>query len=125
MNTSEMKLAIRYGGKIVFVPQSRIIYCKTEGKNSKIYFMDGSTCLLKKIPLVKLIEKLDRSRFLFSHIAYIINTDIVTSISKSTSAIHKVFLNNSIEVPLSSSRKVELLNYIGRNMVYGKIQNPL
>ena len=125
MNSSEKKLAIRSGAKIVFVPQSSILYCEKEGRNTIIHFEDGSSAILTKTSLITLFKVLDNTQFLITHPAIIINVNSVTMLDKDNSLTYYSILNNSIKVPVTSSKRRALLGMIGTNLVNGKITNLL
>ena len=103
------KIALPLAGKTIFVNQDDICYCKADGNYCEIYFADGTKEMLsKKIKEVATI--INNNAFFRVHNSYLVNTNFIKEFVKSDGQY--LVLENGITIPVSRSKKEELLSFL-------------
>ena len=103
------KVPLAFSGKTVFVDSENIMYCKSSGNYSEIFFKDQKKELLSKklIDVEKLIHSDD---FFRVHKSYLVNVTYIKEFVKSDG--HYLVLENDTTIPVSRLKKNELLAFI-------------
>lgn len=103
------KLNISTTQGIEFLNKKDIVYIKAEGNYADIY----TTAKLKSTATktLKQLEALLGNNFLRTHQSYIVNTQYIVKYNKSDSTL---LLEQGIEIPISKSKKEEVLNTLIR-----------
>ncbi len=124
MNTTTKMLAIRqHGRETIFVKQSSIVYCKVLNHKTTIYFEDGSKCIAT-ISLAKLNSLLDYTCFVITNTSYLVNVNYIHKILLARNT-YEIVLNNSVMIPLASTRRKDVLNLITTSEINGVMKNLL
>ena len=90
-----------------FINLKDILYCKSDGAYSYIYYTDGTNLLISKT-LKYLEEILCDFQFFRTHKSYIVNMDYVSKYSRGAGGM--LIMKNGARIKVSRSRKEELLN---------------
>lgn len=110
-SSSQSKIALPLAGKTIFVNANEIYYCKADGNYCDIYFADGSKeVLTKKIKEVEII--INNTFFFRVHNSYLVNTNYIKEFIKSDGQY--LVLKNGTTIPVSRSKKEELLQLMSR-----------
>ncbi len=100
------KVAIPLSGKTIFVETEDIIYCKSSGNYSEIYFKDHKTEILSK--KLKEVEALFHNDTFFRvHNSYLVNLIYIKEFIKSDGQY--VVLDDGTTVPVSRTKKQPLM----------------
>lgn len=100
------KIAIPLSGKTIFVESEEIIYCKSSGNYSEIYFKDHKTEILsKKLKDVELIIR--HKNFFRVHNSYLVNINYIKEFVKSDGQY--IVLDEGTTIPVSRNKKHELM----------------
>ena len=100
------KVAIPLSGKTIFVEQDEIIYCKSSGNYSEIYFKDHKNELLSK--KLKDVELLIRNKNFFRvHNSYLVNINYIKEFVKSDGQY--IVLAEGTTIPVSRTKRRELM----------------
>lgn len=103
------KIMIPLAGKTIFVNPNEVIYCKSDGNYTEIFFKNAKKeVLAKKIKDVELI--LNHSLFYRVHNSYLINIQHIKEFVRSDGQY--LVLENSVTIPVSRSKKSALLQLL-------------
>ncbi len=103
------KIAIPLAGKTLFVYPDDIIYCKSDGNYTTIYFKDSTKEMLSK--KIKEVEHIiNNSSFFRVHNSYVVNTNYIKEYIKSDGQY--LILENGVSIPIARSKKNALLNIL-------------
>ncbi len=93
-------------GRNIFVKPSEIMYCKSDGNYTEIIFTDNSSEMIsKKVKDLELM--LDNAVFFRIHNSYLVNLNLIKEYVRNEG--HYVILDNGTNLPVSRSKKKELL----------------
>lgn len=109
-NTASTKIALPLSGKTKFIYPEDILYCKSDGNYTTIYFKDNKKEILSK--KIKDIENVFNNKLFFRvHNSYLVNTKYIAEFIK----IHGqyIILENGVSIPVSRSKKASLLSLLG------------
>ncbi len=108
--TKKSKISLPLPGKIIFVNAEDIMYCKSDGNYTEIFFKVHKKEMLSK--KIKEVEALIHcSNFFRVHNSYLVNLDYITEFVKSDGQY--LVLEDGTSIPVSRSKKsalFELLN---------------
>ena len=108
-----MKIAIRGFNDITVINQDDILYCKADGRYTKIYIKKDRSILASK--LLKDVESsLPGKKFCRIHHSYLINLNHVTGIKNQ----NKLILKDDIEIPIARRRNKNLFKSIKRMKIH-------
>jgi two-component system, LytTR family, response regulator len=100
------KVAIPLSGKTIFVEQDEIIYFKSSGNYSEIYFKDHKNELLSK--KLKDVELMIRNKNFFRvHKSYLVNINYIKEFVKSDGQY--IVLAEGTTIPVSRTKRRELM----------------
>lgn len=109
LEKKDHKIAIPLAGKTLFVLPSDIIYCKSDGNYSTIYFKDNTKEMLSK--KLKDVEQLINNKSFFRvHNSYVVNINYIKEFIKSDGQY--IVLENGISISVARSKKSALLNLL-------------
>ncbi len=101
------KIAIPLAGKTIFIEPDEIIYCKSDGNYSEIYFRTHKMEILTK--KLKDVEELINSNTFFRvHNSYLVNLNSVAEFVKTDGQY--LVLDNGTTIPVSRSKRMLLLD---------------
>ncbi|WP_425637414.1 LytR/AlgR family response regulator transcription factor [Algoriphagus yeomjeoni] len=104
----EKKLALAMAGKTLYLDRNEILYCKSDGNYSEIYFNDLKKELFT-IRFKDLEEQLGKG-FYRVHNSYIVRLDAIKAFVNQDGP--SLMLANGTQIPVSRSRKSELLHLL-------------
>ncbi len=105
-DSNPSKIALPLSGKTIFIYANDIIYCKSDGNYTTIYFKDGRKEILSK--KIKDIENLIHSEMFFrAHNSYLINIKYVAEYVKTDGQY--LVLEDGTSVPVSRAKRNALL----------------
>ena len=108
-NKVSSKIALPLAGKTIFIQPNNIIYCKSDGNYTTIYFKDGKKEIVSK--KIKDIEDVfHNSMFFRVHNSYLVNTNYISEYIKSDGQY--LVLENGVTVPVSRSKKNALFHLL-------------
>jgi len=103
------KIPLVFSGKTVFVNSEDIIYCKSSGNYSEIFFREQKTEMLSK--KLKEVEALINNEDFFRvHKSYLVNVKYIKEFIKSDG--HYLILENEKTIPVARQKKNDLLDYL-------------
>jgi two-component system LytT family response regulator len=103
------KISLQLAGKTIFVEPNEIIYCKSDGNYTEIYFKTKSKELISK--KIKDVEQMfNNTLFYRVHNSYLVNVNYITEFIKSDGQY--LVLENGITIPVSRSKKSALLQLL-------------
>lgn len=103
------KIALPLAGKTLFVTNEEIVFCKSDGNYTEIYFNDMKKEILSKT--IKIIENIINSNdFVRVHNSYLVNIKYVKELVKGDGQ-YLVLLDGTI-IPVSRNKKEHLLQMI-------------
>lgn len=112
INNTNHKIAIPLAGKTLFVYPDDIIYCKSDGNYTTIYFKDKSKEMLSK--KLKEVEQIFNNKTFFRvHNSYVINTNYIKEFIKSDGQY--IVLENGKSIPVARSKKNDLLHLLSNS----------
>ena len=88
-----------------------IIFCKSEGSYSYIYFKDQPPLMVSK-NLAEMEELIKSSRFFRIHKSHLINQDHILKVNKAEGG--EVLMSNHEKVPISRQRKAEFFDWLAK-----------
>jgi len=97
-----IKLTIPLAGKTLFVYPEDIIYCKSDGNYTTIFFKDDSKEMLSK-KLKEIEELIHHHAFFRIHNSYLVNINYIKEYIKNDGQY--VVLENGVSIPVSRSKK--------------------
>lgn len=108
----ENQIKISVDGKLMFFKPDDILYCKSDGNYCNIYLCSGKSLLLtKKLKHVQSLIKCQQ--FHRVHHSYYVNLKKIQTFNKTENVI---ILNTGEEIPVSRSRKQEVLEKIANGL---------
>ena len=103
------KVMLPLSGKTLFVNAEEIIYCKSDGNYSELFFKDNKKEIVsKKIKDVEVL--IDSTDFFRVHNSYLVNINYITEFIKSDGQY--LVLENGDSIPVSRSRKSALIELL-------------
>jgi len=106
---NKSKIALPLSGKTLFVSASDILYCKSDGNYTEIFFKDNKREVLSK--KLKTVEEIIHNELFFRvHNSYLVNIDYIKEFIKSDGQY--LVLENGTSIPVSRSKKEALLKYL-------------
>ena len=103
------KITLPLAGKTIFVYPDDIIYCKSDGNYTTIYFKNGKKEILSK--KIKDIEELFHNDSFFRvHNSYLVNIKYISEYIKNDGQY--LVLENGASVPVSRAKKAELFHLL-------------
>ncbi|MEP6646003.1 MAG: LytTR family DNA-binding domain-containing protein [Saprospiraceae bacterium] len=99
------KLVINTKYEVMTVSFDDILYCEAQNNYTMIYYGEGKKVLCSKT-LKIIAESLKHGPFLRIHKSYLVRKSEIRILNKST---HEIFLGNQIFLPVSRSRRKEVL----------------
>lgn len=108
--SEDKKLALSMAGKTLYIDRTEIIYCKSDGNYSEIFFENG----VKEIFTIRLkdLEEQLGSSFFRVHNSYIVRLDAIKAFINQDGP--SLSLSDGTQVPVSRSRKSELLQILNQ-----------
>ncbi len=102
---STKKIALPMGGKVMFLNEEEILYCKADGNYTTVFKTDESSLLISK--KIKDIEALLPENVFFRvHQSFVVNLECVKEYVKNEG--HYLVLAGGATIPVSRSKKNEL-----------------
>ena len=101
---SKILVATPNGHEHVFLDE--IIYCQATGNYSRIFFQNGTSCLLSKT-LKKISASLDSDVFLRCHQSYLINKKYISRINECNCVVESE--HYQISIPIARRKLSDLL----------------
>lgn len=102
------RLALSLVGKTKYVNMVDILYCKSDGNYTEIYLKNNEKELLSK--KLKEFEESTSSDFFRVHNSYLVNINYIKEFVKSDGGY--IVLNDGTHIPVSRSKKSELLEVL-------------
>jgi len=107
--TSSGKISLPLSGKTIFIYPEDILYCKSDGNYTTIYFKDNKKEILSK--KIKDIENIFHHELFFRvHNSYLVNTKYIAEFIKTDGQY--IVLENGVTIPVSRSKKTALLHLL-------------
>lgn len=104
------RLILPLAGKTLYVSPEELLYCKSDGNYTEIYFTKGTREVFTK--RLKDMEELLQDGFIRVHNSYIIRLSAVKEFV--TQDGHSLILSDGTHIPVSRSRKQELLRQLNQ-----------
>jgi len=105
------KIAIHDFKEIKFIDQSEIVYCKAEGRYTRIYLRNKK--YIYEVRLLRKVESiLSKNNFFRIHRSYLVNINYITGIINKKILI----LEHNIQLPIARRRKNKLREKISKNL---------
>jgi len=109
MTRKTNKIPLPLAGKILYINKENILYCKSDGNYSEIFFKDDTKEMVSK--KIKEVEELiDSNCFFRVHNSYLVNTNYIKEFVKSDGQY--LILENGVSIPVSRSKKSALLELL-------------
>jgi two-component system LytT family response regulator len=106
---TKTKIALPLSGKTLFVNSDDIIYCKSDGNYSEIFFKkDKKEMLSKKLKDIE--EIIDNDIFFRVHHSYLVNINHIKEFIRNDGQY--LVLENGVSIPVSRSKKSALLQLL-------------
>lgn len=106
---TKKKVPLAFSGKTVFVNSDEIMYCKSDGNYTEIFFKEQKKEVLsKKLKDVELL--LQSENFFRVHKSYLVNVKYIKEFVKSDG--HYLVLENDVTIPVARLKKNELLDFL-------------
>lgn len=99
------RLALSFSGKIKFVEIDDIIYCKSNGSYTEIFFSNAKTEVVSK--KIKEMEEATHTSFFRVHHSYLVNLNYILEYIKTDG--HYLLMKNGVTIPISRSKRNDLL----------------
>jgi two-component system LytT family response regulator len=104
------KITLPLSGKTIFVKPNEIVYCKSDGNYTEIYFNTNKKEVLSK--KIKDVEVLINNQLFYRvHNSYLVNINHISEFIKSDGQY--LVLENGVTIPVSRSKKNALLHLLG------------
>lgn len=107
------RIAIAFNSEIRLIEVDNIVYLKSDSNYTEIHLSDGSKIMASNT-LKKYEVNLNANQFIRVHNSYIVQKSQITSYQPN---VHRVILRNTIEIPVSRSKKELLISYLKSLMV--------
>lgn len=99
------KIALPLAGKTIFIFPKEILYCKSDGNYTEVYFKDKKREILsKKLKDVEAI--LNNSLFCRVHNSYVVNINYIREFIKTDGL--QLILDDNTSIPVSRAKKINL-----------------
>ncbi len=108
-NHSNYKIALPMDQKILLVSPNNILYCESDGSYTYIIMTNGKKHMISK-NLKQLAKQLSDQYFIRIHQSFIINLNAIKKYHQGNGG--EVILNNGDTLPVSRSKKQDLLKFI-------------
>jgi two-component system LytT family response regulator len=105
----QTRIALPLSGKIVFLEPKDILYCKSNGNYTEVYFENNTKEVLSR-KLKDVEEIIDNTSFFRVHHSYLVNINHIKEFVKSDGKY--LVLNNKATIPISRMKKDALLNLL-------------
>jgi len=103
------KIALPLAGKTIFILPQEILYCKSDGNYTEVYFKSKKREILsKKLKDVEAI--LNNTLFCRVHNSYVVNINYIKEFVR-TDGLHLI-LDDNTNIPVSRSKKIDLQNIL-------------
>lgn len=99
------RLALSFSGKIKFVEIEDIVYCKSNGSYTEIFFLNAKSEVVSK--KIKEIEETTHADFFRVHHSYLVNLNYISEYIKTDG--HYLLMKNGVTIPISRSKRNDLL----------------
>lgn len=99
------RLALSFSGKIKFVEVNDIVYCKSNGSYTEIFFHNAKSEVVSK--KIKEIEETTPADFFRVHHSYLVNLNHLSEYIKTDG--HYLLMKNGVTIPISRSKRNDLL----------------
>ncbi|MDH7447949.1 LytR/AlgR family response regulator transcription factor [Aquimarina sp. 2201CG14-23] len=109
LDTNNAKIALPMEKKIVLVDQKEILYCESDGSYTQVFLDSGIKHVISK-NLKQLSHQLDDNYFIRIHQSFIVNINSIKEYYRGDGG--EVILLNGKNIPVSRSKKNELLKHI-------------
>ncbi|WP_299434786.1 LytTR family DNA-binding domain-containing protein [uncultured Aquimarina sp.] len=109
LDTNNAKIALPMEKKIVLVDQKEILYCESDGSYTQVFMDSGIKHVISK-NLKQLSLQLDNNYFIRIHQSFIVNINSIKEYYRGDGG--EVILINGKNIPVSRSKKNELLKHI-------------
>lgn len=106
----DKKMALPMAGKTLYVDESDILYCKSDGNYTEVFFRNGKKEVLSK--RIKDLEKMFGTSFFRVHNSYLAKLSAIKEFVNKDG--HYLVLQDGTSVPVSRSKKGELLKILNR-----------
>lgn len=106
---TQTRIALPLSGKIVFLEPKDILYCKSNGNYTEVYFENNTKEVLSR-KLKDVEEIIDNTSFFRVHHSYLVNINHIKEFVKSDGKY--LVLNNKATIPISRMKKDALLNLL-------------
>ena len=106
------KVALPLSGRTIYVDIDEILYCKSDGNYTEVFFTNQEKVLLSK--KIKDVELLLNSSFFFrTHNSYLVNTTHIREFVKTDGQY--IILDDGSNLPVSRAKKRNLLDQLKNN----------
>ena len=110
--SSFAKVSLPLSGKTIFIEPNEILYCKSDGNYTEIYFKNKKKEVLsKKLKDVELI--INNPLFYRVHNSYLVNINHIREFIRNDGQY--LVLENGLTIPVSRSKKNALLDLLGNS----------
>lgn len=105
------RIGLPLKGKIRYIEPIDILYCKSSGNYTEVFFTDGKKEMLSK--KLKDIEQLiNNEQFFRVHNSYLVNTEHINEFVKSDGQY--LVLDDKTTIPISRSKKDSLIEFLNQ-----------
>jgi len=101
------KIQLSVSGKLLFVESKEILYCKADGNYTMVFLRNDKKYLLSK-KIKDVTASFPESEFFRVHKSYYVNLSAVKEIVKNEGLY--LILDNGQDIPISRTKKEELIN---------------
>ncbi|MDX1471051.1 MAG: LytTR family DNA-binding domain-containing protein [Flavobacteriaceae bacterium] len=106
---SERKIGLPMAGKILFKPLNSIVYCKSDGNYSEVYFEDQSEEVVT-LKLKEMEKLIDDDNFYRVHNSYIVNKRHISEYVRTDGPY--LIMSTNVSIPVSRRKKDALLQML-------------
>lgn len=103
------KIGLAFSGKTIFVDSEDIIYCKSSGNYTELFFINQKKEVLSK-KLKEVEELISNVNFYRVHKSYLVNVKYIKEFIKNDG--NYLVLENKITVPVARLKKNDLLSFL-------------
>lgn len=103
------KIALTLSRKTLFVEPDDILYCKSDGNYTEVFFSNNKKEMISK-KLKDVETMIANSQFFRIHNSYLVNTNHIKEFIKTDG--HYVILEDSISLPVSRTKKKDLFEIL-------------
>ncbi|SDB44105.1 two component transcriptional regulator, LytTR family [Flavobacteriaceae bacterium MAR_2010_188] len=109
--TAHRKIGLPMAGRIVYKNPETIVYCKSDGNYSEVYFADGNVEVVT-LKLKEVEELIEHSDFFRVHNSYLINIRHISEYVRTDGPY--LIMSNKKDIPISRTKKNDLLQRLER-----------